>query len=185
MNVFEIIAVISTILCVVLSGRQNILAWPSGIISVIALIVVYIKGGMYGQIVLQSIFLIQCIIGWYNWGKKDEVVITKRPKNGFILDILVFITVGIGFSLVSISINHEKNTLLTYVDGVGALIGLLGNKYLTKKVIQAWPLFMFYNILMIVLLLYQEIYLLVGLNLCLFCISFKSYSEWRKILTKG
>ncbi len=185
MDIFEIIALVSTILCVILSGKQNILAWPSGIISVVALIVVYIKADMYAQIGLQSIFLVQCTIGWYNWGKKDELVISKRVQRFFIRELLVFVGMGVLFSIVLNLTNPTHNIYLTYIDGIVAFIGLLGNRYLTRKVIQAWPLFMFYNILMIILLSIEHIYLLAFLNMCLFCISFKSYLVWRKNLIEG
>jgi len=182
MNIYEIIALIFTILCVVLSGKQNILAWPSGIISVIALIVVYGRNNMYGQIGLQVIFMIQCIIGWYNWGRKDNLLINKQAKINLIRDLITVISLGSLFSIVTFMIGSNKNVYLVFLDGIGAFIGLLGNKYLTKKVIQAWPLFMFYNILMIILLLIQGIYLLVALNICLFLISGNSYISWRRIL---
>lgn len=182
MGILEIIALISTIVCVVLSARENILAWPIGIISVLSLIGVYIDSGLYGQIVLQLVFLVQCIIGWVNWGKKDGISPNFKEKQPFIISLLLTITLGVFYGIVVILLNGGKNQLFDYIDGISAFIALLGNWYLIKKTLQAWPLFMTYNILVGFLLASQGIYLLTLLNIILFFISFNTYRTWKRNL---
>lgn len=182
MNILEIIALISTIVCVVLSAREHIMAWPVGIISVLSLIGVYIGGGMYAQILLQLVFLIQCIIGWVNWGKKDGIKPNIEEKEPFIISLLVAISLGVVYGILVLLVNDGKNTLFAYIDGVSAFIALLGNWYLTKKTLQAWPLFMSYNILVGFLLASQGIYTLAVLNIILFFISFNAFRTWKRNL---
>jgi nicotinamide mononucleotide transporter len=182
MSILEIIAVISTIVCVVLSAKEHILAWPIGIISVLSLIMVYIGGGMYAQIVLQVVFLVQCIIGWVNWGKKDGLKANIEGKRSFYIALIEAIVLGIVYALVILWGNGGKNPLFSYIDGISAFIALLGNWYLTKKTLQAWPLFMVYNVMLVYLLASQGIYLLALLNICLFFISFNAYRTWKRNL---
>ena len=179
MNILEIIATISTIICVILSSKQNIFAWPIGIISVLSLIAIYVKSGIYAQIIVQTISLIQCTIGWYTWGKKDELKISKLPKTTFRANTIFFIGMGSTFALTH---SGQITYWVAFFDGIAASLALLGNWYLTKKIIQAWQLFMVYNIILIFLFIHQEIYMLSLLNLVLFFISLNAYITWKKDL---
>lgn len=182
MSLPEIIALISTIVCVILSARENILAWPIGIISVLSLIWVYIGGGLYAQIGLQTVFLIQCIIGWVNWGKKDDIYPNKEDKNTVIVHVCCAMGLGVIYAIGILVFYQAKDVIFSYIDGIAAFIALLGNWYLTKKILQAWPLFMSYNLMMVFLLASQGIYLLALLNIVLFLISFNAYRTWKRNL---
>ena len=43
MSILEIIAITFTLICVYLTSRQNILCWPTGIVSVIAFFLLYLN----------------------------------------------------------------------------------------------------------------------------------------------
>ncbi len=182
MSILEIIALISTIVCVILLGRENILAWPIGIISAISLILVYIPNAMYANIVLQGIFVIQCAMGWYNWGSKNDISISKYTTSRVFFHIIGALLIGWMYAKVNLELNSNLKWYNTYFDGISTTIALLGNWYLTKKVIQAWPLFMIYNIIIAILLASQGIYLLSGLNILLLFISFNAYYSWKRNL---
>lgn len=182
MSYLEIIALISTIVCVVLSGREHILAWPIGIVSSLSLILIYLPSHMYANICLQSVFVIQCTIGWYNWGKKDDLKPTSLSKSRFIAHLSVFIGIGCLYATIYKAFNSDTTLINSYLDGISTFIALLGNWYLTKKVIQAWPLFMTYNVIIACLLISQGIYLIAGLNICLFFISLNGFHTWKRNL---
>lgn len=184
MVALEYIAILSTIICVILSAKESVTAWPIGIISSLSLIGVYIPQHMYANIVLQSIFVIQCTIGWYNWSMKDNLTPTTLDKNQIIVELAVIIGLGISYSTALILNDASTNWLYPYLDGLSTALALLGNWYLTKKRIQAWPLFMSYNIIIAVLFILQGIYSLAALNLVLCCISFNGYRKWKRDLRK-
>lgn len=178
----QLIAIVSTIVCVYLSGKEKVASWPVGIVSVISLIAVYVITKDYSQVGLQIVFLITTIIGWYNWGKIDPVHIRSIRANELVRGMVLAIVLGIVFGTINLQFNPTLNHNIVYVDGISAAIGLVANWYLTKKVIQAWPLFMVYNLTTGFLTYYQHIYLLVGLNIVLFIISFNGFLSWRKNL---
>lgn len=182
MIALETIAALSTILCVILTAKQKVTCWPMGIISVLSLIAIYVLEGLYAQIILQSVFLIQCIIGWYNWGSIDDLKVTKLETGKFIMNIMLFVSLGCVLAGVDIVYNHKTTCMPSYVDGISAFLALLGNWYLTKKRIQAWGLFMTYNVLIAILLLSKDMYLLALMNSVLFFISFNGYRTWKKDL---
>lgn len=184
MSFLEYIAIISTIVCVILSAKERVSAWPVGIISAASLIGVYIPQHMYANIVLQGIFVIQCSIGWYNWGTTDNLKPSIQDKNQLVMDLMAIIGIGVVYSTVIIICNTESNWLYTYLDGLTTALALLGNWYLTKKRLQAWPLFMTYNVIIAVLFSLQGIYSLAALNLVLCCISFNGFNKWKRDLRK-
>lgn len=182
MIVLEVIAAISTILCVVLTAKQRVSCWPMGIISVLSLIGIYLIEGLYAQIILQSVFLIQCIIGWWNWGSTDDLKVSKLNITTFLWNVSLFVCIGMILAQIDIVYNHRTTCIPSYVDCISALLALLGNWYLTKKIIQAWPLFMTYNVLIIALLVSKDMYILASMNLILFFTSLNGYFLWRKDL---
>lgn len=184
MNILEILALTSTVMCVILSSKENILAWPVGIVSVISLICVYVSSGMYAQIILQLVFFIQCIIGWVNWGKKVPTRINNIDRLTLNMHLTMVIILGVMYGLVNMLIIDSPNPIFPFFDGIAAFIALLGNWYLTRKTIETWLLFMVYNIMMVTLLLIQGVYLIASLNFCLFFISINGFISWQKNIKK-
>ena len=180
MVTLQIIAIISTILCVVLTSRQSVICWPMGIVSVISLIGIYVLQGLYAQIILQSVFFIQCVIGWYNWDKKDDLKVSKLEFGGFLNNLFLVLLIAILLADYNVSLNSSGWS--TYIDYIAACLALLGNWYLTKKIIQAWLLFMSYNVLLILILMIKGIYPIAIMNAVLFFISLNGYRTWKKDL---
>jgi nicotinamide riboside transporter PnuC len=115
---------------------------------------------------------------------KDNLSPTIQDKNQLIVDLAMIIGLGGVYSTALILYNTDTNWLYTYLDGLTTALALLGNWYLTKKRLQAWPLFMSYNIIIAVLFILQGIYSLAALNLVLCCISFNGFTKWKRDLRK-
>lgn len=179
MGILEVVAIVSTILCVILAGKENILAWPVGIVSALSLIAAYIPNHLYANIGLQTISILQCSIGWYKWGKKDEVVAHSVNNRKLVQDICGVLLLGVVYAQVDVHINDRTSVVPSYLDGISTFIALLGNWYLAKKRLQGWLFFMSYNVIVALLLASQGVYSLVLLNVVLFFISFNAYRTWK------
>ncbi len=177
----QVIAIVSTILCVVFTGQQKVICWPMGIISVLSLIGIYLIEGLFAQIFLQSVFMIQCIIGWYNWDKKDNLKVSKLDRSTFFNNLVLMLLIAVLLGDYDVSLTKSSWTT-TYFDYISATLALLGNWYLTKKIIQAWLLFMTYNVLLIVVLTIKGVYPIAIMNAVLFFISLNGYITWKKVL---
>jgi nicotinamide mononucleotide transporter len=182
MSTLEIIATIATIVGVLLTIKQNVLVWPVSIVSVVSLICLYIDNGLYAQVFLQSMCLIPCIVGWINWGKEEVVPIKVLSRHKLLYDIAFFLVLGLLFGYSVLITGTSTHPMIVLVDGVAAFIGLLANWYLTKKILQVWKVFMVYNILLMVLMYSQGLYLIVGLNITLFLLSINGYITWKRDL---
>ncbi|MER3523203.1 MAG: hypothetical protein C4326_03850 [Ignavibacteria bacterium] len=63
----ELIGVLFGLLTVYDSMKQNILTWPTGIVSVSAFGILFYSIKLYADMCLQVFFLWSCIQGWYFW----------------------------------------------------------------------------------------------------------------------
>lgn len=183
MDKLEIIATIATIVGVLLTIRQNVLVWPVSIVSLVSLICLYVQNGIYAQVFLQSICLIPCIVGWINWGKEEIVPIKVLSTHKLLYDMSFFIVLGLLFGYSRLMVDTSTHPMIVLLDGVTACIGLLANWYLTKKILQVWKVFMVYNVLIMMLMYSQGLYLIVGLNITLFLLSINGYRTWKRDLT--
>jgi nicotinamide mononucleotide transporter len=185
MNPLEIIVSIITIIGVILTTRQSVWVWPINIISVSLLIWLYLENSLFGQASLQFLCLIPCIIGWFNWGKGTPTPIRKIKDDKFFYDMLFFSVLGVLFGYSLLIIGTLISPYVIFLDSIAAFIGLLANWYLSRKILQVWKVFMVYNLLIIILMYSQGLYLIVLLNMVLFLLSIKGYKTWKKDLAKA
>lgn len=180
----QIIAVLATISCLFLTKKEKVISWPVGIISEISLISIYAITHVYAQILLQLVFFIQSLIGWYNWGKPDGEKIKDLKIFFLFKDLVIFIILGLIFSFINLKLNPDINFKIGYIDGISAFIGLLANWYMTKKIIQSWLLYITYNILLCLLFSFSGDYFMIFLNILLLILSINAYNLWKKNLKK-
>ena len=182
MDIIEIIAVVSTFLCVALTSRQNIWCWPVGSVGVITFFMVFLEQKLYAETVLQVIFFAQAIYGWYNWVKgngSDTLPVTKISNDRFITDIVTtsILAFGIGYLL-----DNLTDTTQPYLDSYTSCISLLANWYLTKKYIQAWYLWIVVDVLLIIMFINQGLNLSALLYLAMLGFSTYGLTQWKRNL---
>ncbi|NBO50270.1 MAG: nicotinamide riboside transporter PnuC, partial [Chitinophagia bacterium] len=71
MQALEIIAILSGIISVWFSKKENIWVYPSGLIGTILYVYISIKGDLYGEATVNLFYTIMSVYGWYNWLRKD------------------------------------------------------------------------------------------------------------------
>ena len=181
MDPLEIIAIVFTVICVLLTIKQNIWCWLTGIVSIIAFSLLYFEGKLYSLLAIQSIFLIQSIYGWWNWGKgvKDkELPVTSV---GFRILLHLGLTV-VACGVFATYLDSYTDSSMPILDSLGAGVSLLANYYLTRKKLEAWPLWMLVNAILAGLFIHQEVYGLALLEFGLLVMSIKGFFEWNKNL---
>src|SRR5436190_17426812 len=74
LNPYEVLAVVFSLVCVLLTIKENIWQWLVGIFGVIFYIVVFYQAKLYANMWLQVVFIILQLYGWYEWlyGGKDK-----------------------------------------------------------------------------------------------------------------
>lgn len=173
----EIITSIVLIFCVFLTGKQNIASWILNIMSCLLLAFFYFSVNLYAQVVLQTLFIIQCFFGLYNWSRKDSDIVHEIGTRKALMSFFAISVI----SIIGISLFHIDNTM-SRLDLFTSFLGLLANFYLTKKIIESWILFITFNVIMIYMMSLNHNYLMVFVNIILITISINSYFLWKKDL---
>lgn len=182
MSVLEIIAVIFSLGCVVLSIKKHILCWPIGIIGIVAYGILFAQERLFAEMTLQIIFLYQMIFGWIQWNKNTKEFKIINIDNA---DFLFHIMASIGIIVLTIVVLSQFfNSSQPILDSTTAVISLLANYYLAKKIIQSWHLWIFVDVLFIGMFITQGLYLSSLLYIIFFIMAIFGLMSWKKSMNK-
>ena len=176
----EVIAVIFGLLSVIYSRKQNILVFPTGIISVIIYVYICQQFGLYADMGINFFYFIMSIYGWYNWThQKGEVksrAITRTSKKEkiylSILGIVLFIIIR--FILISYTDSSVPN-----IDAITTSIFLIGMWLMSLKKLENWTLWIIGDIISIPLYAYKGLVLTSMQYAVFLIIAVMGYITWK------
>lgn len=173
----ELISVISTLLCVWLTTKVNILSWPVGIVAIIGYSYIFYTKNLYYESALQIVFLIQSIYGWYYWKRKDNI----KPHMGSIKTFLKYMFCVLILSIPMIYIMDKyTNNPDPASDTITTLLSIVGMIYLIKKDTLNWLIWTITNVFFVHLFINQQMWWSAGLYTILLALSIKGLREWTK-----
>lgn len=174
----EIIAVIFSFLSVFFATRKNILTWPFGIVGITAYTLIFVELKMPAQIVLQAIFLIQSLYGWYMWNKPNEELEIQSLD-----DPELFLMVASQASMLSAMLLMMNDyTKHPFLDSASAIFSIFASFFLANKVIQTWLYWSMVNIMLIIVFYSESMYPSAILYFVFLIMSIFGYFSWRKDL---
>jgi len=184
--VLEITAVVFGLLSVWFSKNNNILVFPTGMISTFIFIYLLYKSVLLGDMMINAYYFIMSIYGWYVWTREENNSITlisrinSKEKN---ICILIFI-----FSLIfvySIYVYFDKwNSLTAYIDNLTTAIFFVGMWLMAKRKIENWIFWIIGDIISVPLYFYKG-FTFTSLQYLIFTfIAIAGYYSWKKILNK-
>tara|TARA_R110000772_G_scaffold17946_3_gene49945 strand:+ start:111177 stop:111719 length:543 start_codon:yes stop_codon:yes gene_type:complete len=170
----EMLGFISLLLSVYYIGKESTKGWSIGIISCIAFGALFLNNGLYGLAILQGVFIIQSLYGWYNWDK--NIIVLPVSKLGIRKFSGQFIFVA------CISILVVMKTDLIPLDVIITCLSLLATWFLAKKYLEAWYVWILVDILSIYLFYQSELYVISGLHIIVLGLAINGLIKWRKSL---
>jgi nicotinamide mononucleotide transporter len=184
-NKIELLGAILGILYVVLSIRQNIFTWPTGLLTSVLYIVVFYKSALYAAMSLQVYYVFISIYGWYFWlrGKnsnnKLQAPVQKINKQ-FLLRIGAVTVLIYGFILF-ILINFSDSDV-PFMDSLTTSLSITATWMLARKYIEHWIIWIFVDIVSSGLYIYKNLWPTVVLFSVYTVMAFIGYVEWKKDL---
>jgi nicotinamide mononucleotide transporter len=185
--VLEIVAIIFGLVSVVFAKKNNVLVFPTGIISTIIFVYLLNKWGLVGDLLINAYYTTMSIYGWYIWTRKKEdqpefpisKMKTKEYYQGFVIFILTMMFVVVVYKY------FDKFTNWTaYVDTFTTGIFFVGMWLMAKRKIENWILWIIGDFISIPLYFYKG-YTFTSLQYVIFTIiAVYAYIEWKKYLMK-
>lgn len=184
-NKIELLGAILGILYIIFSIRQNILTWPTGIITSLLYIVVFFQSALYAAMGLQVYYVLISIYGWILWlrGKNENkksllpVQIVKRKLWIKIAAVSVIIYAVILFILLNFS-----DSDVPFMDSLTTSLSIVATWMLAKKYIEHWIIWIFVDVVSSGLYIYKNLWPTVVLFVVYTVMAFIGFVEWKKDL---
>ena len=188
MVVLEMTAAFLGILSVWFSRKENILVYPTGILSTGIYVYLLHKYELRGDMVINAYFFAMSIYGWYNWSRETEgttstLQITTTNKREKIIGALIFIA-GVIFVFFAYKVFGTKITYITYTDSFTTAVFFVAMWYMALKKIENWLLWIAGNIVSIPLYLVKGLGFTAIQYTVFLVLAIMGYLEWKKRMQK-
>ncbi len=186
--VLEIIAVIFGFLSVWFSKQENILVYPTGIISTIIFVYLLWQWGLLGDMMINAYYFAMSIYGWYIWTRKVDAIhftpVTTMTKREHLNAVLLFL--GTLIFVFGVYSYFEKWTDWTaYLDTFTTAIFFVGMYLMAKKKLENWIFWIIGDLISVPLYFYKGLTLTSFQYFLFTIIAFYGYFAWKKSLNKN
>ena len=184
---FEIVAVIFGLLSVWFSKNNNILVYPTGMISTSIFTYLLFKWGLLGDMMINAYYFIMSIYGWYIWTRKKNNIATPISKiSNYEKKISLFIFISSLIFVYGIYNYFDKwGSLTSYIDNITTAIFFVGMWLMAKRKIENWIFWIIGDIISVPLYFYKGL-TFTSLQYFIFTIiAISGYYSWKKILNKS
>jgi len=184
--VLEITGSIFGLLSVWFSKRDNILVFPTGIISTAIFVYILLVYGLLGDMLINGYYFIMSIYGWYIWTRKVDkthfIPITKiNSKKEYYLSVVIFLGTIVFVSLVYTYFD-KWNSWTAYIDTLTTGIFFVGMWLMAKKKLENWIYWIIGDIITVPLYLYKGLVFSSFQYLLFTIIAVYGYKSWKKQL---
>jgi nicotinamide mononucleotide transporter len=185
----EAIAVFFGILSVWYARKENILVFPTGIVSVVIYIYICFFAKLYADMGINFVYFVMSIYGWYMWTRKDPAKHTLPISWSSKKDHLISALMIIGFfTTLSYLLSNYTDSNVPYIDSFTTSIFIVGMWLMARKKIENWIYWIIGDIISIPLYFYKDL-ALTSIQFTVFLIlAIMGFIEWRrkyKISTKS
>ncbi len=183
--VLEVVAVFFGFLSVWYAKQDNILVYPTGIISTAIFVYILAIYGLLGDMMINGYYFAMSIYGWYIWTRKVDAThytpITKATKIENKQSIYIFIATLI-FVFAVYEFFDKWNSWTAYVDTLTTAIFFVGMWLMAKKKLENWIYWIVGDIISIPLYLYKGLVFTSFQYLLFTIIAVYGYRAWKKNL---
>lgn len=184
--VLELIATIFGIFSVVYSKKNNILVYPTGLISTAIYVYLLFQWHLYGDLIINAYYFYMSIYGWLLWSRKDStnhdlLKITTMTASDRTKSASIFFAAIIGVSVIYIYFN-KFTYWWAYIDTFITGLFFVGMWLMAKRKIENWLFLIAGDIIAIPLFFLKGYTLTSILNIVLTIIAIFGYLSWKRVL---
>jgi nicotinamide mononucleotide transporter len=182
----EWLAVVSGILSVWFSRKENILVYPVGLINTIIYIWLSFQGDLLGEAAVNLYYTSMSIYGWIIWAKKDPqkhslVHISFSDKKWWIWQLSFFAVFYIvTFTLLTLLKKDFAPGAIPWADAFASATAFTGMWLMTKKKVESWYWWILTNITSIPLYYVKGYALTSVYYVILLIMAIIGLAEWKK-----
>jgi len=184
-TIIEVIAVVFGLLSVWYARKENILVFPTGIVSVLLYVYICLNFGLYADMGINAFYFGMSVFGWYNWThQKGELKtrpisrISNRSKISLVLLFAFF------FFIIRFVLINYTDSVVPNIDSFTTAIFLIAMWLMSLKKIENWTLWIIGDLISIPLYFYKGLILTSIQYLVFLVLAVMGYYAWLKIINK-
>ncbi len=185
-TLLEFIAVITGVVSVWFSRKENIWVYPTGLINTIIYIYISLKAQLVGEASVNFYYTAMSVYGWWVWAQKDKIQkplvhITFSNKKEWIQEIIFFLFfyVTLFFILTFLKQKHFPHAI-PWADAFASATAYTGMWLMARKKVESWWWWIATNIASIPLY-YTKGYAFTSLYyFILLVFAFFGLTEWQR-----
>ncbi len=182
MNTIEILGVVTGIAAVYLLYKNNINTWPVGFINIVCFMWMFWKQKLYGDFIVQLIFLTTGIWGWANWNKSTLKIPDKltNQKRAIWITLTILTTPFTTYYL-------KKYTDCSYpiAEATILTVSIFAQCLTALRKIENWYWWLIADLIMIIVYAKKELYITSIYAVLIFGIGILGILSWKKLLAKS
>lgn len=143
-TLLEFVAVITGIVSVWFSRKENIWVYPTGLINTIIYIYISLQAQLVGEASVNFYYTVMSVYGWWLWAQKDRtqkplVHITFSNKKEWVQEIIFFLFfyVTLFFVLTFLKKTHFPNAI-PWADALASATAYTGMWLMARKKVESW-----------------------------------------------
>ena len=182
---WEVLAVITGIISVYLSTRENIWSWPTALVNVALYFVVFLEAKLYADMGLQAVYFALSLYGWYEWlyggENRTELRVSRTARS-----------LGVRLAIIGIACAAILGTLLArftdaalpYIDSATTSTSLVAQWMMTRKILENWAVWVAVDVVYIAMFIFKRLYLTAGLYAVFLVLAVMGYVQWKRSLAE-
>ena len=182
---WEVLAVITGIISVYLSTRENIWSWSTALVNVALYFVVFFEAKLYADMGLQVVYFALSLYGWYEWlyggENRTELHVSRTSA-----------TLGVRLAIIGIACAAVLGTLLArftdaalpYIDSATTSTSLVAQWMMTRKILENWAVWVAVDVVSIAMFVFKRLYLTAGLYTVFLGLAVMGYVQWKRSLAE-
>jgi nicotinamide mononucleotide transporter len=181
MSWIEVLAVTLGIATVVLTVRQSMWCWPTGLVQVLLYIDIFYDARLYSDVLLQIVFVVLQLYGWYHWASGRNVLHSKllvtslTPRQ---VTAWLIVTAAAAAVLGELMSNYT-DAAAPHADAFIAAASLVAQYLLARKKLESWYWWIAVDVVAIGVYWARDLQLTAGLYAVFLCLCVGGVTEWR------
>ena len=179
MSLFEIVGTVFGFLSVLLTVRASVWCWPTSIINIALFLVMFWQERLYADVINYAVLLVLCIYGWYEWLRGGErktalkIAFASRRERLLALAACALFSPAMGYAFA-----RWTDAALPWWDSIIAVVSLVAQVLLARKLVENWLLWIFVDLLAIGVYFVKGLYLTSGLYVVFLVLATIGWFQW-------
>lgn len=180
MSALEALGFVFGVASVWLMTRENVWAWPLGLVNLAAYIVLFHEARLYADMGLQVVYVGLCLYGWHHWlrGGRDHgaPAVARAPRSALVLSM----TLGTaGFFGLGTLLHALTDAALPFLDSALSAFSLVAQWLQTRKWVENWHVWLVVDAVYVGMYVSRRLYLTAALYAVFLVLAALGLRVWR------